>query len=125
MDWFTNKPRNILEIIPSQVACNTNGYPIVSNTGSRPLNNKPIVYDSTTLREMCQNLHHDQRLRILAFGLIDKIRNLKLNNKPIKTKIHLREQQHQYKINNDNLIRIMKAGYRTSGSSLLPVTYSQ
>ena len=111
-DWLTNKLKNILDIIPSGEATTTNGLPIVQSTGSRPHNNKTIVYDSDALKAMRRNLHHDQWLRTLPFGLIDKIRRLKLNNKPIKSRIHLREQQHQYKANITNLIRIKQNGYK-------------
>ena len=60
MDWLTNKPKNILDIIPSEEATNTNGLPIVPSTGSRSLNNKSIVYDSDALKAMWCNLQHDQ-----------------------------------------------------------------
>ena len=116
MDWLTNKVENFLEIIPSEEAINTNVCPIVSNTGSRPLNNKSIVYDPHALKAMCGNLCHDERLRTLPFGLINKIRRLKLNNKPIKSRIHLREQQHQYKANSSNLIRIKQNGYKSDSN---------
>ena len=112
MDWLTNKPKNILDIIPSEEATNTNGLPIVPSMGSRPLNNKSIVYDSNALKAMQCNLEHDQQLRTLPFGLIDNIRRLKLSNKPIKSRIHLREQQHQYKANINNLIKIKQSGYK-------------
>ena len=59
-DWLTNKPKNILDIIPSGEATTTNGPPIVQSTGSRPLNNKTIVYDSDALKAIRYNLHHDQ-----------------------------------------------------------------
>ena len=61
---------------------------------------------------MCKCLQHDQGLRQLPFGTLDKIRKLDLNNKPTKTKHHLRQQLHQYKINLHNLIRIKKTGYK-------------
>ena len=61
---------------------------------------------------MHESLQHDQRLRQLSFGTLDKIRKLDLNKKPTKTKLHLYQQLHQYKINLHNLIRIKKSGYK-------------
>ena len=115
-DWLTNKLENIVEIIPSTQAKHTNGRPIVS---SRPggqrrgsLNNKLIVYEPATLKEMRSHLQHDQRLRQLSFGTLDKIRRLGLNNKPTKDRLHLREHLHQYGANLTNLINIKKSGYK-------------
>ena len=108
-DWLTNKLENIVEIVPSTQAKHTNGWSIVS---SGLLNNKQIVYEPDALRAMCKCLQHDQGLRQLSFGTLDKIRKLDLNNKPTKTKLHLRQQLHQYKINSHNLIRIKKTGYK-------------
>ena len=109
MDWLANKSENIVEIIPSTQAKHTNGRPIVS---SGSFNNKQIVYEPDALKAMCESLQHDQRLRQLSFGTLDKIRKLDLNNKPTKTKLHLYQQLHQYKINLHNLIRIKKTGYK-------------
>ena len=113
-DWLNIKPKNNIEIIPSREAktTNINGYPIVSSSGNGPLNNKRIVYEPGVLRRMLENLQHDQRLRLLPFGSIDKIRRLKLKNKPIRNKIHLRLQQHQNKANSKNLIDIKKTGFK-------------
>ena len=109
MDWLTNKSENILEIIPSTQAKHTNGQPIVT---SGSLNNKQIVYQPNTLKAMRKCLQHDQRLRQLPFGTLDKIRQLNLNNKPSKSRLHLRQQLHQYKVNLQNLIRIKNNGYK-------------
>ena len=76
------------------------------------LNNKLIVYEPTALREMRSHLQHDQRLRQLSFGTLDKIRRLGLNNKPTKDRLHLREHLHQYGANLTNLINIKKSGYK-------------
>ena len=108
MDWFNIKPKSIIEIITSREARTTNGHPIVSSSGSGSLNNKCIVYEPGALKRMHDSLQHDQRLRLLPFGSINKIRRLKLNNKPVRNKIHLRLQQHQYKANSKNLINIKK-----------------
>ena len=64
------------------------------------------------LRKMHENLQHDQHLRLLPFRTLDRIRQLKLNNKPCKSRLHLRQQQHQYKANMANLIRIKNDGYK-------------
>ena len=109
MDWLTNKSENIVEIVPSIQAKQTNGWSIVS---SGSLNNKWIVYEPDALRAMHKCLQHDQGLRQLPFGTLDKIRKLDLNNKPTKNKLHLCQQLHQYKINLHNLIRIKKTGYK-------------
>ena len=109
MDWLTNKSENIVEIIPSTQAKHTNGQPIVSSRPNKPrgsLNNKLIVYEPTALRAMHENLQHDQRLRQLPFGTLDRIRHLELKNKPTKNKLHLREHLHQYRVNLQNLINI-------------------
>ena len=109
MDWLTNKLENIVEIIPSTQAKHTNGWPIVSSRPSRQrgsLNNKLIVYEPAALRAMREHLQHDQRLRQLSFGTLDRIRKLELNNKPTKNRLHLREHLHQYRVNLHNLISI-------------------
>ena len=116
MDWLTNKSENIVEIIPSTQAKQSNGQPIVSSRPSEQrreaLNNKPIVYEPDALKRMQHNLQHDQKLRLLPFGTLDKIRKLGLNNKPTKDKLHLREHLHQYGANLTNLINIKKSGFK-------------
>ena len=59
-DWITNKPKNILDLIPLNKAKHTNGQPIVSSGATRPLNNKRIVYQPNALRAMHDRLQHDQ-----------------------------------------------------------------
>ena len=44
---------------------------------------------------------------------MDRIRQLKLNNKPTKSKLYLQKHLHQYNINANNLIRIKNSGYKT------------
>ena len=115
-DWLKNKSENIVEIIPSIQSKHTNGRPIVSSRPSEQrrgtLNNKPIVYEPTALKIMRNHLQHDQRLRQLPFGTLDKIRRLGLNNKPTKDRLHLREHLHQYGANLNNLINIKKSGFK-------------
>ena len=105
-----------MEIIPSTQAKQSNGWPIVSSRPSEQrreaLNNKPIVYEPDALKRIQHNLQHDQRLRLLPFGTLDKIRKLGLNNKPTKDKLHLREHLHQYGANLTNLINIKKSGFK-------------
>ena len=71
-DWLTNKSENIVEIIPSTQAKQSNGWPIVSSRPSEQrrgaLNNKPIVYKPDALKRIQYHLQHDQRLRQLPFG---------------------------------------------------------
>ena len=105
-----------MEIIPSTQAKQSNGWPIVSSRPSEQrreaLNNKPIVYEPDALKRIQHNLQHDQRLRLLPFGTLDKIRKLGLNNKPTKDKLHLCEHLHQYGANLTNLINIKKSGFK-------------
>ena len=89
MNWLKNKSKNIVEIIPSEEAKHTKGQSTVS---SRPLNNKHIMYQPKALKAMCTRFQHDQQLRLLSFGTLDRIRRYKLNNKPSKGKLHLRHQ---------------------------------
>ena len=89
MDWLRNKSNNIVEIIPSEEATHTNGQSIVS---SRTLNIKCIIYQPDALKAMHNRLQHDQQLRLLPFGTLDKIKSYKFNNKPSKDKLHLRHQ---------------------------------
>ena len=74
---------------------NTSG----TSGSSIQLNSKPIVYESDALRLMWDRLQHDQRLRILPFGAISKIRKFGLNNKPVKSKSTQRDYHHQHKSN--------------------------
>ena len=39
-----------------------------------PLNNKCIVYQPNALKAMCDRLQHDQQLRIMPFGTLDRIK---------------------------------------------------
>ena len=123
MDWLTNKLENILDLIPSEEAMHTNGQPIVSSKTSGSLNNKHIVYQPNALKAMHEKLQHDQWLRLLPFGTLDKVRKLKLNNKPTKSKLHLCQHLHQYKVNANNLIRIKNSGYKTD-SRVIFATYN-
>ena len=70
------------------------------------------MYEPAALRAMRECLQHDQRLRQLPFGTLDRIRKLDLNNKPTKNRLHLHQQLHQYRINLHNLIRVKKTGYK-------------
>ena len=47
------------------------------------------MYEPDALKAMRECLQHDQRLRQLSFGTLDKIRKLDLKNKPTKTKTSL------------------------------------
>ena len=114
--WIINKSENILDLIPSNQAKHTNGQSIVSSGTTRPINNKCIVYQPNALKAMCDRLQQDQQLRIMPFGTLDRIRKLQLNNKPTKSKLHLRHHIHQYKINANNLIRIKNNGYKVDSS---------
>ena len=46
-----------------------------------PLSHKTIAYSANALKAIRDKCQHDQRLRIMPFGAIQKIKELKLNNK--------------------------------------------
>ena len=94
LDKLTIKRGNLLEIRTTEsaiaIAIATNSaYPgasvkAIESGSSIVLNNKHIVYQPNALRLRGEKLHHDHRLKILLFGAINTIRQLKLNAKPIK-----------------------------------------
>ena len=108
-----------MEIIP----VNLKGEAINQATGDYPLNNKnngqdntpvhssrphTIVYDPVTLREIGFRCKHDKWLKILPFGAIRKIHELKINNKRICTNKGSKMQEHCNTPNTNNLINIKK-----------------
>ena len=71
------------------------------------LNNKQAIqYDSATLKNMEDAIHHENRLRVLAFGAIHVIRSLGLNVKPKSRCRNKRTGFHQLEVNRCNLINI-------------------
>ena len=74
---------------------------------------KTIAYSKEALRTIGHQVQHDQRLRILPFGTISAVRNLKLNHKPIKGKHQQRTPlPSQLGSDRNNLITAKKAGFK-------------
>ena len=72
------------------------------------LKDKTIVYEPSELRQL-NTLgwgHHDHRLKVLPFGAIRKIRDLRINHKKIKSSIQSRIKATQNGINNKNIVWI-------------------
>ena len=105
-DWLINKPKSLVEIIPSE---HRHGSPIVPNNG---LNNKHISYDLLQLKQMHLGPQHDQWLRQLPFWAIKQIRRLRPNNKPTRNQRIDRQVISQSSANTNNLIRIKKDRYK-------------
>ena len=51
-----------------------------------PLSHKTIVYSANALKAIRNTCQHDQRLKVMPFGAISKIKELKLNHKRRKKK---------------------------------------
>ena len=55
-------------------------YPGV-NWSLKDKSNNSLTYDPSVLKTICCNTKHDQRYKILPFGAITRIRDLKINNR--------------------------------------------
>ena len=55
-------------------------YPSV-NRSLKDKSNNSLTYDPSVLKTICHNAKHDQRYKILPFGAITRIRDLKINNR--------------------------------------------
>ena len=53
-------------------------YPSV-NQSLKDKSNNTLTYDPSVLKTICRNTKHDQRYKILPFGAITRIRDLKIN----------------------------------------------
>ena len=71
-----------------------------------------IAYEPNALKSMNTADQHDQRLKILLFGAIKRIRELKFNHKKSKHKKKNRIPYKQHGITSKNLKKIKKAGAR-------------
>ena len=115
LDKLTIKRGNLLEFKTTQSAIESNNPGASARlTGSSiVLNNKCIEYQPNALWLMGNRLQHDHRLKILPFGAINTIRQLKLNAKPIKNRLSTRLNLHQSGANRSYLINIKKNGYKS------------
>ena len=103
-----NKFKNCIEIIPER---QHKGSLIDPNaSASRPLNNK--CYSVNALRTIGDQVQHEHRLRILPFGVISRVRSLKLNRKPQKNKRSSRVTIKQKGPVQSNLINIKNLSTR-------------
>ena len=116
-DWLTNKPKNLVEIIPSEDSICRHGHPIVENNR---LSLKPkfkcISYDPIQLKQIWCNLQHDHRPRQSPFGAIQQIRKFRLNNKFKNKKVKNRQIPKQNSINFNNLTRVNRNGYKMTNN---------
>ena len=109
-----NKFKNCIEIIPQrQHGHNGSLFDPITNA-SRLLNNK--CYSVNALRTIGDQVQHEQRLRILPFGVISRVRSLKLNCKPQKNKRSSRATIQQKGPVHSNLINIKCLSSRNQGN---------
>ena len=73
-------------------------------TGTGSINNKTITYSEHALRTIGRQVLQDQRLRLLPFGAISKIRSLRINCKPQKSAKDTRTSYKQQKTDKANLM---------------------
>ena len=65
-----------------------------------------LRYDPSVLKTICHNTSHDQRYKILPFGAIARIRELKINNRLSRKKAQPRIRHTPAGINHKNLIQV-------------------
>ena len=93
-----NKFKNCIEIIPERQHKGSLTDP--NTSASRLLNNKR--YSVNALRTIGNQVQHEHRLRILPFGVISRVRSLKLNrkllqyNKPTRPSLHSSASKDSY-----------------------------
>ena len=77
-------------------------------SANQSLKVKPtLCYDPSVLKTICHNTSHDQRYKILPFGAIARIRELKINNRPSRKKVLPRIRHTPTGINHKNLIQVV------------------
>ena len=69
-----------VEISPTQ----TNRHNSHSH-GNGPLNNKTIAYNAIELKAIKENCNHVEHAKILPFGAITRIRELRINRNKVKS----------------------------------------
>ena len=77
-----------------------------------PLSYKTIAYSANVLKAIRDSCQHDQRLKVMPFGAISKIKQLKLNHKRRKRKQNIRTPFKQNGCNYSNVISIKKQGHK-------------
>ena len=115
-EGLRNKFKNCIEIIPEKHRHKGHKGSLfdLHTSASRPLNNK--CYSVNALRIIGDHVQHEQRLRILPFGLISRVRSLKLNRKPQKNQRCNRTQLHQKGPVHANLINVKSLTLRKQGN---------
>ena len=79
------------------------------SSANQSLKDKPsycLHYDPSVLKTICHNTNHDQRYKILPFGAIARIRELKINNRLSRKKALPRIRHTPAGINHKNLIQV-------------------
>ena len=111
-----NKFKNYIEIIPEKHRHKGHKGSLFDphTSASRPLNNK--CYSVNALRIIGDHVQHEHRLRILPFGVISRVRSLKLNRKPQKNRRSNRAQLHQKVPVHANLINVKSLTSRKQGN---------
>ena len=80
-------------------------YPSV-NRSLKDKSNNTLTYDPSVLKTICCNTKHDQRYKILPFGAITRIRDLKINNRLSHKNAQPRIRHIPAGINYRNLIQV-------------------
>ena len=88
--------------------------PEYQHGGVDPCTLMPKTYSARVLRTIKAMSQHDQRLKIIPFGAIKRIKELKLNNKRRgrRNKRRTRVPFKQYGCNHNNLISIKKIDHK-------------
>ena len=107
-----NKFKNCIEIILERQQHKGNLIDL-NTSASRLLNNK--CYSVNALRTIGDQVQHEHRLRILPFGVISRVRLLKLNHKPQTNKRSNRATIKQKGTVQSNLINIKNLSIRKWG----------
>ena len=68
--------------------------------------NNSLTYDPSVLKTICRNTKHDQWYKILPFGAITRIRDLKINNRLSRKNAQPRIRHTPAGINYRNLIQV-------------------
>ena len=112
-----NKKKNFSSL---KAINNTNGHHDQSfhTTKSGSLNNKKtITYSKEALCTIGKQVQMDLQYKLMPFGVISRVRELRLNCKPIKIKRkHRTPFPSQSGFNCSNIIRINRQGYKQDGN---------
>ena len=108
------KFKNCIEIIPEKQHGHKGSLIDPHTSASRLLNNKH--YSENALRIIGDHVQHEHRLRILPFGVISRVRSLKLNCKPQKNRRSNRAIIQQKGPVHSNLINVKSLTSRKQGN---------